>query len=214
MKKKIIIFSAGSAGREVFQLISIINKLNKKWEVVGYVDSDPKKVGKTIDGVKVFSVENKPKHKEIFATCGIMNPQIRKKIYEKEILNFPYKIINLIHPLNENPNCLKIGKGNIIFGNAHISFEVNLENFLLVSNFSDLGHNLIADNYVTIMPSVIIGGNCKIKSGSLIASGAIINQGTSIGKNCKIGMGTLVTKNLKDNISAIDYPRKAVVNNN
>ena len=78
MKKKIIIFSAGSAGREVFQLISIINKLNKKWEVVGYVDSDPKKVGKTIDGVKVFSVENKPKHKEIFATCGIMNPIPRK----------------------------------------------------------------------------------------------------------------------------------------
>ena len=142
-----------------------------------------------------------------------MNPKIRRKIYEKEILNIPYKITNLIHPLNEIPNCLKMGKGNIIFGNVHISFEVNIKNFLLVSNFSDLGHNLIADNYVTIMPSVVIGGNCKIKSGSLIASGVIINQGTSIGKNCKIGMGTLVTKNLEDNISAIDYPRKAIVKN-
>ena len=211
--KKIIIFSAGSAGRELFQLISKINKFKKEWEIIGYVDSDHKKIGKTIDGIKIFSSKNKPKYKEIYAACGIMNPNIRKKIYQKEILNFSYKTANLIHPSIELPSCIKMGKGNIIFDNVHISFEVKLKNFTLISNFCDLGHNLIADDFVTIMPSVVVGGNCKIKNQTLIGAGAVINQGTSIGKNCKIGMGSLITNNLKDNTSAIDHPRKILVKN-
>ena len=53
MKKKILIFSAGSASREVFELIQSINKHNDSWEVVGYVDDSPSKIGKKIDEVKV-----------------------------------------------------------------------------------------------------------------------------------------------------------------
>ena len=47
MKKKILIFSAGPAGREVNQLIISINKANSEWEIIGYVDDDPKKTNKT-----------------------------------------------------------------------------------------------------------------------------------------------------------------------
>ena len=86
MKKKILIFSAGSAGREVFQLILNINKLQNEWEVIGYVDNDTNKIGKTIDDIQVYSTANKPKKKEIYAICGIMNSDIRKKIFDKEII--------------------------------------------------------------------------------------------------------------------------------
>ena len=55
MKKKILIFSAGAAGREVSQLILSINKLQKAWEVIGYVDDDANKIGKTIDNTKIYS---------------------------------------------------------------------------------------------------------------------------------------------------------------
>ena len=79
MKKKILIFSAGSAGREVNQLISSINKINESWEVVGFVDSDEDKVGKSVDGLSVYSNSNKPRNKDIYATCGIMDALLRKK---------------------------------------------------------------------------------------------------------------------------------------
>ena len=79
MKKKILIFSAGSAGREIFQLISSINKFKDEWEVIGYVDDDVNKVDKIIDKIQVYSNKKKPKNKEIYATCGVMNHIIRKK---------------------------------------------------------------------------------------------------------------------------------------
>ena len=115
MKKKILIFSAGPASREVFQLIESINKFREAWEVIGYVDDDPKKVGKNIDNVKVYSSINKPKQSEIYAICGISNIPLRKKIFEEEIIKNKFQLTNLIHPLVEIPTSFKIGFGNIIF---------------------------------------------------------------------------------------------------
>jgi sugar O-acyltransferase (sialic acid O-acetyltransferase NeuD family) len=214
MKKKILIFSVGSAGREVYQLISSINKINETWEVVGYVDDDKSKVGKTIDDLNVYSTSSKPQNRDIYAICGIMDGSLRKKIFSKEIIKDDYKLTNLIHPSVEQPKSLKIGLGNIIFGNVHISFEVVIKNFSIISNYCDLGHNLIANNYFTIMPSVIIGGNCEIGEQTLIGSGAMIHQGVKIGSNCKIGMGTLITSEIKKNTSVVDYPRKTIKENN
>jgi len=213
MRKKILIFSAGSASREVFQLILSINKLHNTWEVIGYVDDDPEKVGKMIDNIKVYSNLNKPKKKNIYAICGVMDGTIRKKIFDEEIIKNGYQLTNLIHPLVEKPKCFSIGMGNIIFGNVHISFEVNIKNFSIISNYCDLGHNLIANDYLTIMPSVTIGGNCEIGGQTLIGSGAKIHQGIKIERNCKIGMGTLITSDVKNNTSVIDYPRKVIKEN-
>ena len=208
MKKKILIFSAGSAGREIFQLISSINKFKDEWEVIGYVDDDVNKVDKIIDNIQVYSNKKKPKNKEIYATCGVMDHIIRKKIFEKEIIKCNLQVPNLIHPLIEKPKCLKIGRGNIIFGNVHISFEVNINNFSTISNFCDLGHNLVLGNYITMMPTVTVGGNCEIEEQTFIGSGANIHQGAKIGKNCNIGMGSLIINNLKNNSSVVDHPRK------
>ena len=213
MKKKILIFSAGSAGREVFQLVLSINKLQNEWEVIGYVDDDSNKIGKTIDNTQVYSTTNKPKNKEIYAICGVTDGTIRKKIFDREIIKNGYQLTNLIHPLIEQPKCFETGLGNIIFGNVHISFEVNIKNFSIINNFCDLGHNLIANNYFTIMPSVIIGGNCEIGEQTLIGSDAKIHQGIKIGSNCKIGMGTLITGNIKNNTSVINYPRQVTKEN-
>ena len=146
----------------------------------------------------------------MYAITGIMEPKIRLKIFKNEIKKNNYKIPNLIHPKIELPECFKLGKGNIIFNNVHISFEVSLGNFSVVSNFSDLGHNLNAKDFLTIMPSVTVGGNCTIGKSVLIGSGVKILQNLNIGDNCKIGIGSTVISNLKKNSSLIDFQRKVI----
>jgi len=210
MKKKILIFSAGPAGREINQLILNINKFKSEWDVVGFVDDDKNKIGKKIDEIEVYSNENKPQKDEIYAICGTMDWKIRKRIFEDEIKKNNYKLTNLIHPSVDLPKCFKAGLGNVIFGNVHISFEVQIKNFSIVSNYCDLGHNLITNDYFTAMPSAIIGGNCEIGKNTLIGSGVKIHQGLKIGSGSKIGMGTIVTSDVKDNSLVIDHPRKVI----
>ena len=63
------------------------------------------------------------------------------------------------------------------------------------------------------MPSVTIGGNCKIGRKVLIGSGVKILQNLKIEDNCKIGIGSTLTSNLSKNSSAIDYQRKVIKKN-
>ena len=211
--KKILIFSAGSAGREIFQLINSINQHKKEWKVVGYVDDNLSKKLQKIDDVKIFSNNNKPCRKEIYAVTGLMDPTLRGKIYSKEIIKNGYGIPNLIHPSVELPKCFKFGKGNIIFSNVHISFEVSIQDFSIISNFCDVGHNLISKDLLTLMPSAIVGGNCNIGYSALLGSGVKILQNIKIGDNCKIGIGCTVTSNIASGTSVIEYQRKAIKKN-
>ena len=211
MRKKILIFTAGSAGREAFKLISEINLFNEsKWEVLGYIDSSKKLTGKTLDGVKIYSDCKSFKSKEIFAVCGITNPLKRKKIFKNEIIKSGFKVPNLIHPRNIIPKNLKIGIGNLVFNHVHISFNVLIKNFSLISNFTDLGHNSIINDYVSIMPQSSIGGNCKIGKNTFIGSGSNIHQNTEVGMNCKIGMGSVIISKIKDNQSVINFQRQII----
>ena len=210
MKKKILIFSAGPMGRETRQLILNINKLKNEWELIGYVDNNLKKKFKTIDNVKVYSEDDKPKNKDIYGVSVAADFKTREKILKNQIIKNNYKITNLIHPSVYIPKCIKLGEGNIIFGNIHLSFEVNIKNFVILSTFCDIGHNLIINDFATVMPSVTIGGNVKIGKNTFIGSGARIHQGINVGENCIIGMGSVITKNIKNNTSVVDHPRKVV----
>ena len=211
MKKKILIFSAGSSGREINQLIKSINSYKPTWNVLGYVDDKLSKKKKKLDNLKIFSNKNKPKLNDIFAISGIMNSEKRKKIYENEIKKSNYKIANLIHPKIEIPECIKIGEGNIIFNNVHLSYDVKIKNYSIISNFSDIGHNFVGENYITIMPSAVIGGNCEIGEGTLISAGAKIHPKIRIGKNCSIGIGTNIIENIKNNTNLIEFQRQTKI---
>ena len=211
MKKNILIFSAGSSGREVLKLIQEINHYSKiKWTVLGFIDKNKFLNGKKIEGIKVYDTPIKFLKKNIYAICGITNPSLRKKIYNKEINKFKFKIPNLFHPNVIIPSTLKIGKGNIIFNNVHLSFDLRLKNFILISNFTDIGHNAQISNYVTFMPQSSLGGNCKIEEETFIGSGCNILQNIKIGKNCEIGIGSLIIQNIEDRTSVKNYQRQTI----
>ncbi len=208
--KKIYIFSAGPAGREIFDLVQNINKIKKVWKVVSYIDKSKVLQKRKLDGLKVIDPSKIEGNKKIYGICGLMNPNIRQKIYEKEILKKKFKIPNLIHPSVSLPGNFKMGKGNIIFNNVHISYDVRLKNFSLISSFSDIGHNTKAENYLTIMPSTVIGGNCVIGNNVLIGSNATILQNLKIEDKNLIGSNSLISKSTKKNHSYINFPRQII----
>ena len=70
-----------------------------------------------------------------------------------------------------------------------------------------IGHDVVIDNFAAIMPSSVIGGNCKIGKLCLIGSGSTIHPGIRIGNNSNVGIGTTIIKNVSENTSIINFPR-------
>lgn len=208
--KKIFIFGAGSAGREILQLIYDINDKLPTWEVLGYVDNDPKLIGQKKDGYLVYKHENLPVAKNYYGICGVMDPKLRRKIVSEEIEPKGYMLPTLIHPTTIKSSDFIAGAGSIIFLGVNISYGVELGKCVLVTINAVLGHHLRVGEYTSIMTSVTINGNCSIGEGCFIGCGAILHQGVKIGKESLVGIGTIITKDIPDKTSVIDFPRKII----
>ena len=200
--KKLLIFTAGSAAHETLKLIKEINKKKKVWNFIGFVDP-----GFKSKNYKNFKKD--PKLKNCYAICPILDENIRKKIYLQNIIG-KYKIPNLIHPKVDIPNDIKLGVGNIIINNLHLSFKINIGNYNLFSFNNDLGHNFICGDYNSLMPNVVIGGNVKIGNLNSFSVNSIVLPMVKIGNNNKIGPLSLISSEIKSNNKVTNYPRQII----
>ena len=211
--KKIFIFGAGTAGREILQLIYDINDRTPTWEVLGYVDNDPGLIGQKNDGYLVYKHEDLPVSKNYYGACGVMDPKLRRKIVNTEIKTKGYMLPTLIHPTTIKSSDFIAGPGSIILRRVHISFEVKIGECVYVTDNAVLGHHLRVGEYTSIMTSSTISGNCSIGQGCIIGSGVNLYQGVKVGNESIVGIGTTITRDVPDKTSVTDFPRKIIRSN-
>ena len=82
--KNIFIFGAGDGSQELLRvLIDDINKITPTWDVLGFIDNDPEKVGTELLGYPVFDNSLDPDSDEIYGISGVMDCELRQKIIEE-----------------------------------------------------------------------------------------------------------------------------------
>ena len=206
--KKILIFGAGEGGIEILKVIlSDINHTKPTWEIIGFVDSDPSKKGKTIAGINVYEPDIQEFNNNIFGVCGVMDNELRKKIIHEEILGKGFQLASLIHPsIVQVPDFIH-DSGVIMYPGSNISYNVKLGVGVTVNYNCVLGHDLVIANYTYIGPSVTIAGQCSIGELCTIGAGSTLLQGVSIGNYSTVGIGTTLIKSVKENTHIMEFPR-------
>ena len=210
MAKKLFIFGAGSSSRDILQIISQVNESKLTWDVVGFVDPNPELSNKQISGLPIYKFDDLSVSNDYYGIGGIMDPKWKKRIVNNEIKTKKYNLATIVHPNIVRPSDSKIGPGSVLFPGVTFSVDVKIGNCVWVDKNSLLGHNLRVGDYTSIMPSTTISGNCKIGSGCIIGAGAITLQNISIGNDCLVGIGTTIIKDVPENTSVIDFPRKII----
>ena len=130
---KIVIYGAGGFGREVQWLIESINKVEKTWDIIGYVD-DGVEPGTLVDGYPVLGgLEKIREYDETLAiVCAIASVKIRKRIIDKIKEMGKYQFPNLIEPEVKMSQRIKMGQGNIICAGNILSVNVTLGDFIIL----------------------------------------------------------------------------------
>ena len=201
--KKILLFGAGVASREVLRMIDEINLESLTWEVIGIVDKDPELIGSELDGLPILSSEDSAIKACTHATCSIYDPVIRKKVVENEIEPLGLKLATIISPQVVIPQDMRLEDGVMIYPGTKISFNVHLGKGALVFFNTLLGHDLESGNYSTVWPSATV-------KGAFIGAGATIHQGTSIGDWSTIGIGSTILQDVGENKNVMTLPRQVV----
>lgn len=204
---KIVIYGAGGFGREVQWLIESINKVEKTWDIIGYVD-DGVEPGTLVDGYPVLGgLEKIREYDETLAiVCAIASVKIRKRIIDKIKEMGKYQFPNLIEPEVKMSQRIKMGQGNIICAGNILSVNVTLGDFIILDWSCTVGHDVKIQSFVTVYPGVNISGCVEVGDCVELGTGSKIIQGKNICKETIIGAGAVVVKDIVEKGTYVGVP--------
>jgi sugar O-acyltransferase, sialic acid O-acetyltransferase NeuD family len=212
--KKIIVYGCGGQGREAVQLIKDINKIYKKWEIIGFIDDDTKFLNKVINGIPVLGqihVLENYRSDDIYVTCAVGGSSARRKIVFNIMKTYSFvKFATLIHPSAVISENAEIGSGTIIAANTTVSTNVIIGEHVLINYNVSVGHDSNIEQFASVYPGSNISGDVKILEASTIGSGSVLLPSVVVGQNSIVGAGAVVTKNLPQNCTAVGVPARVI----
>lgn len=210
--KKIAILGSGGFSREVLCLIQDINRENKQYEILGFIDNNLAK-GTIINGYPVIGNDDEISYnnEQVALALAFGEPHLKEKVankYDSSQFEFP----NLIHPsvMIGSPEYVKMGKGCIVCAGNILTTNIELGDFITLNLACTVGHDTVIGSYSSFMPSCNISGEVTV--GRCVYGGTgvkIINQ-TEIGENTIIGAGAVVAKSLPSDCTAVGIPAKPI----
>lgn len=207
----LIIIGAGGLGKEVAWIVERINKVNEKWNLLGFIDDNINIQGTIINGYKVIGTTNDiSRYKNSYFVCAIANPKIRKQIIEcHNDLNYA----TIIDPSMQVSNYIDVGVGTIISLNCTLTVNIKIGNHVIINYDCTIGHDSFIGDFVTVYPSVNLSGSTCVFDCCEIGTGSQIIQGKKIEKNTIIGAGSVVISDIPENCTAVGVPAKPIKNN-
>lgn len=209
IKEKLIIIGAGQLGSLVSNIID-----KKKYNILGFIDNDKKKIGKKINGVKIlgddkylFSTFTK---KISLALC--LGDIKRRKEFLKKINNLNFKFPKIIDKNLRGFHNVKIGGGTIILGSANILNDTNIGKFCIIGTNAQILHDVKIGDHCIIGGGTIIGANVKFKKEIFVGIGAVFaSKKIIINEKCYVCSGSVVLNSLPANCKVIGNPAKKIL---
>jgi sugar O-acyltransferase (sialic acid O-acetyltransferase NeuD family) len=215
--KKIIIIGASGNAIDILDTILDINKIESRprYECVGFLDDDLKKVGLHFLDIPVLGplemVADFPDCSFVFGIGSIKNHLFRDQIINS--INLPIeRFESIIHPSAIISRMAHIGSGCIIAPHVVINNNAKLGAFVQVMATSVIAHDSTVGDYCLIGGRVAIAGAINIGENSYIGMNAAIRDNLVIGKCCVVGMGSVVVRDVSDHTAVCGNPARFLRN--
>jgi len=207
--KKLFIFGAGGAGRELLEVIEYINT-PQKWELSGFSDADARKIHSCCGYPVITEDELLHYNEPVDVVISVALPSAREKIFNKlsrsSNINFP----TIINPATEISKRAKISDGVVVGANCHICTDVVIGKCVFINGLCAVGHDAVIGDFSSIMTFSLIAGNTKIGKRVFIGAGSNIVQGLSVGSDSIICAGSVVMRNVGEGEKVIGNPAKVI----
>lgn len=197
---KLLIIGAGNVGGFLAYNIDEFGS----YDVIGFLDDDASKWGKTFYGRKVLGGVNTiveySRIPDLNVVIGISSPSIRSIVvkdlggYALSYPNFVAKNVWLSKEVN-------LGKGVILYPGVSVNYETKIGDFVIMNMNCAIGHNCTIEEYVSLAPGVNLGGFTQVDQGASLGIGVSTKQNIRIGEGAVVGGQSMLTK---------DVPAKSV----
>jgi sugar O-acyltransferase (sialic acid O-acetyltransferase NeuD family) len=194
---RVLIIGGGKAAITVSDII--LQNPNQK--IVGILDDNPDFHNKNIFGFEILgsvSLIDKLWEEDYFDSVIISfsgNIYARKRIFE-EIHSKGIPFTNAIDKSVQIHKNVKIGVGNVIFGNCRVGVCATIGDNNVISAYTSLEHHNHLGSHCTFGPGVICSGTVTIGDKVKFGTGIFIEPRLKIGDNSIISSGSIITLNI------------------
>lgn len=207
--KDLIIFGCGGLGQEIAWLVEEINEYDKKWNLIGFIDSYPDAQNKSFIGYPVLGPYSvRAKYKDAYYVVAFGDPRLRRKIVE-EVNGANVKWANLFSPTTRIHRSNSIGVGVVIGRYTDLTLDCRIGNHVMLNIHVVLGHDVTIGDYSIVSPNVTINGGAKIGSTCSIGANAFVRDIT-IGDYVTVGSSSCVVKDIEADCVVAGVPAKII----
>ncbi|MBN2452681.1 MAG: NeuD/PglB/VioB family sugar acetyltransferase [Candidatus Omnitrophica bacterium] len=213
MPKKIALFPFGGNAREALLPILAANAKKKEWDVLGFIDDDPKVHGKDCLGVKVLGgreVLGGFPGVSVLAVPG--NPKSfsrRREIIESLGLD-DKRFATIIDPSVVVSPDARIGRNVLLMANVVVSCGVTIGDHCIVLPNTSILHDTVIGDYTCVGSNVSISGGVRVGAGCYIGSGSRIKESVSVKEGALIGLGANVISDIDGGVVAVGNPARVI----
>ncbi len=216
MLKKLLIFPFGGNARESLISIFALNRIEKEWDIVGFIDDDRSLLGKKCCEIEVLGgKELLEKYSQAYVLAVPGSPKShlkRKDIIESLGIKEP-RFPRIIHPSAVISCDAKIGVNVLIMPNVIISSNVEIGDHCVILPNTVISHDSKIGNYCCIGSNVSISGNVSIETSCYIGSGTAIREDLKVAERTLVGLGSNVVSDIQAGVVVVGNPAKVIRKN-
>ena len=192
---ELAIFGAGGLGCLVHDILL----QTKRYRPVAFLDSDPRKHGRTIDGLKVRGgIEQVPALRRTGVTAVIVaigDGYVRGRLAE-QLRQQGMSLVSAIHPLASIAPSARLGDHLIIGARAIVCVHASVGNHCVLLAGSIVEHDNQLGTGVFLHPAVRLAGGVSIGDYANIAIGSCVIPYRKVGREARVEAGAVVIRDV------------------
>ena len=210
MREQVVVVGASGFGRETLDTLGAMIAVGSQISITGVIDDLPSEAN--LARIEARGVEHLGTLDDWLASgqdakflLAIGAPAIRRKLVDKleAAGRHPF---TAVHPTAILGARTVLEAGAIVSAGAILSTNVHLGRHVHVNPGVVIGHDSVAEDFVSINPAAVISGEVHLESGVLVGAAATVLQHLRVASSSTVGAGAVVTKNVPPNVVVKGVP--------